>query len=171
MKVSGDDLISPGEQSVQSLATALYKGKPHVKGLMKIFDQITPRVTDEHIESFCGHWLKNIDNDGKFPLYKNVKNFMDNLYDRRPSKETGACTQNICDGSGHIEIQSKENPQETYMWRRGCKCVSIEKFSMTMMEWQLTEWQKSYNTVQQQLKEKKLSKDGKKVLNDWECPF
>ena len=175
MKVPGNEMLSPGEIAVQDLAASPYKDQRYVKGLMKIFEQISPRVSDEDIVEFCKYWADKSNNEGKFPYRKHVKWFMDHLPSREVSVEEVICSADICDGEGHIEIRAISNHNTIYIWRDGCKCIDESKFEQTMNTgWELTEWQQNYTTVKRELSEGKKTKNVGKLIDkyiDDQCPF
>lgn len=147
--------LTPGEQAVNDLAASLYKDKRHINGLLKIFEQITPKVKDDEIELFCKHWLHNCDYSGRFPLIHDVKRFLDNLESRKNKQTKDLCGSLICDSSGYIELKLKGTKNErNYIYRKWCKCINKMLYKEAMQSYELTHWQKNYHITQDQLAKK-----------------
>lgn len=141
---------SPGKEAIEELAESLYKDKRHVLGLKKIFNKISPPVSEDIIVSFCNYWMKREDVKGRFPFYFEVEKFVNSS--RKKNLKFDSCSFNLCDGTGNLELKPKgsENPKK-YRWGLFCKCVDVSTYKEAMKVFEPTKWQKD---VQEYLEQK-----------------
>jgi hypothetical protein len=139
------EFVSPGEEAVSELAEALYKDARYVKGLIRIFNSISPKPKEEEIKSFCLHWLKKDNYNGRFPSYSDVNRFLCSLPSREDLNPERSCNYGICDGYGYIEMKliGLESEQD-YIFVDWCKCVDPIKYADALSRYELTDWQKNY---------------------------